>query len=148
MTNSLNAFLSQRKKQKFATDTGTEKHSKMQKIFMDIDLNCNNNTLIEQIKSKPELLPFFLKNSQTEVPIAGIINGKFISRRIDRLVKNEADKSIVFLDYKTDINKSLFREKYVYQMREYSELLKKIYPDYSIRGLILWLQDFTLEKIC
>ena len=148
MTDNLHDFLSKKKKQKFATGVGTQTHSKMQRICIDSGLSHGDNALIERIKLKSDLLPFFGKNSKAEVPIAGIINGKFVSRRIDRLIKNDAEKSIIFLDYKTDINKNLFRDKYILQMQEYSELLQKIYPTYSICGFILWLQDFTLEKIC
>jgi hypothetical protein len=32
-------------------------------------------------------------------------------------------------------------------MGEFAELLKGVYPDYSVRGFILWLQDFSFEKI-
>lgn len=148
MTDNLHNFLSLRKKQKFATDAGTEMHSKMQKILIDDTLEIGDNTLIQKIKLKSELLQFFGKNSRVEVPIAGILHKKFASRRIDRLVKNDAEKTIIFLDYKTDSNKVLFRDKYVSQMKEYFELLQKTHPDYSICGFILWLHDFTLEKVC
>lgn len=148
MNKNIREILSKRTSQQFATEVGTETHKKMQKIVIDGDLIIGNNTLIQQIKLKKKLLQFFTKGSQTEVPLAGVINGKFISRRIDRLVKNDDTKNIVFLDYKTDTNKNIFREKYISQMKDYKELLKKIYPGYSVRGLILWLQDFTTEEIC
>ena len=148
MPSNLNKLLSKLSKQKYATDTGTEMHKKMQKIIIDNTSEYGDSTLIKQIKLKPELLQFFTKSALAEIPIAGKINGKFISRRIDRMIKNDTEKSIVFLDYKTDINKELFHDKYILQMNEHKELLKNLYPNYFIHGLILWLNDFSIEEIC
>ncbi|MBN1281827.1 MAG: hypothetical protein JW985_02555 [Alphaproteobacteria bacterium] len=144
----LSDFLTQKSKQLFAVGAGTQTHKKMQKIVIDDTLESGDSTLIQQIKLKNNLLLFFQKTAQTEVPIAGTIDGKFISRRIDRMIKDDDKKSIVFLDYKTDVNKNLFREKYISQMNDYKKLLVKIYPDYAIRGIILWLNDFTTDEVC
>ncbi|HOY47322.1 MAG TPA: hypothetical protein PLZ05_01820 [Alphaproteobacteria bacterium] len=144
----LSDFLEQKSRKSFAVDTGTQIHKKMQKIVIDDTLEISDSTLIQQIKLKNTISPFFQKSALTEVPIAGIIDGKFISRRIDRMLKDDDKKAIVFLDYKTDINKKLFYEKYTSQMIDYKKLLARIYPDYSIRGIILWLNDFTLEEVC
>lgn len=144
----LSDFLAQKSRKSFAVDTGTQIHKKMQKIVIDDTLEIGDSTLIQQIKLKNDISQFFQKSALTEVPIAGIIDGKFISRRIDRMLKDDDKKAIVFLDYKTDINKKLFYEKYTSQMIDYKKLLARIYPDYSIRGIILWLNDFTLEEVC
>ena len=145
MTSILNKILEDFEKEEFGRKIGTEKHLKMQKIIIDSDLENGDKSLIEQIKQNKELLPFFLKDSKTEVPIAGYINNNFVSRRIDRLIIN--DTEIRFIDYKTDINKEKFKEEYLNQLKEYSILLKDVYPDKKISGYILWLHDFTLEKI-
>jgi ATP-dependent exoDNAse (exonuclease V) beta subunit len=146
-TKSLSEFLAGRRKQKLATDAGSSMHSKMQKIVIDGGVEKGDKDLIDKIKSHPKLLPYFTKNARTEVPIAGKIDEKVISRRIDRMLVSHTDKSVVFIDYKTDANKNIFRGKHMKQMSEYSQLLKNVYPDYSIRGLILWLHDFTIEEI-
>jgi len=147
MQNNLRNFLSARKKQKFAIETGVQTHSKMQRIVIDDDTEQGAPELINKIKSNPTLLPLFSRLAKTEVPIAGIVKGKFISRRLDRMLIQKQTKEIIFLDYKTDINKNTFREKYIFQMREYIQLLKNIYPDYSIKCFILWLHDFETEQI-
>lgn len=147
MTSNLSEFLSSKQKQKFATDSGNKAHSKMQYIVIDSGSESGDNELILRIKSHKSLLPYFSQSAYTEVPIAGKINGKIISRRIDRMCVNHNDKSVVFIDYKTDTDKNMFRDKYLKQMNEYSLLLKKIYPDYSVRGFILWLTDFEFEQI-
>ncbi|MDR2413226.1 MAG: PD-(D/E)XK nuclease family protein [Rickettsiales bacterium] len=144
---SLSEFMASRKKQKFATGKGREIHSKMRGIVIDSGAETGNRELIEKIKSNPALPRFFASGARAEVPIAGMINGKFVSRRIDRLVVSESEKSIVILDYKTDSNKEIFRAKYTSQMSEYLALLGDAYPGYSIRGFILWLNDFTMEEI-
>ena len=103
--------------------------------------------MIKQISTNPELIEIMGPLSKTEVPIAGFINGKFISRRIDRLYINHDAKKIVVLDYKTDTDKNLFKQKYNEQLNEYRQLLKQIYNNYSVTTKILWLNDFTLENI-
>ena len=147
MTNNLRDLLAAQKKQKFATDAGTLAHSKMRRVIIDTNIEQGDPKLIQQVRSIPELLPLFSKMAKTEVPVAGIINGKFGSRRIDRMMIDDTSKTVVFLDYKTDINKENFRDKYIFQMREYAKLLRDIYPNYVVRGHILWLHDFVLETI-
>ena len=88
-----------------------------------------------------------VSNAKTEVPIAGKLNGVFISRRIDRLVIDNNGKTIRFLDYKSDTDKNVLRDKYVRQLKEYAELLRSAYPDYKIAGFILWLHDWQLDEV-
>ncbi len=139
-------ILKEKNNRKFATNTGTKMHKEMQRLVINDEFERGNPDIIKKIKEKPELLPYFSENAQTEVPIAGIFNEKLISRRIDRLIKT--DDEIIFIDYKTDVNKNQFRDKYINQMKEYSHLLKNVYPNHKILGKILWLSDFSLESIC
>lgn len=144
MSNKLNEILSEIKRADYATDTGRKLHTKMQKINAG---DRGNDELIAKITKNPQLMKFFTPTSRTEVPIAGNINGKFISRRIDRLVIDDATKNICVLDYKSDTDKTAYRDKYAAQIREYIALLRDAYPDYTVRGYILWLQDFELVEI-
>lgn len=141
----LNKILEDYEKEEFAKKIGTEKHIKMQEIIIDSDLENGDKSLIYHIKQNKKLLPFFSKKSKTEVPIAGYINGIFVSRRIDRLIIK--DEEIQFIDYKTDTNKDKFKDKYIEQLKEYNLLLKDIYKNKKISGYILWLTDFSLEKV-
>ncbi len=129
-------ILSVHKRQKFATDAGVVMHKKLQRATRDDDI----------IKLHPELAIFFGPNAQTEVPIAGHMDGKFISRRIDRMVITGDE--ILFVDYKTAINKFMRYANYVAQIKEYHKLLSAAYPAATVRGFILWTYDFTLEEIC
>lgn len=142
----MNEILSIIQRQRHATDAGAAVHKKLEFATADDEI----------IKSHPELAPFFGPNAKTEVPIAGIIDGKFISRRIDRLVplagegvdgKAGRGGGIYFMDYKTDTDKTRFYDQYVAQIREYSALLRAAYPGHNVHGFILWTNDFTLEEI-
>ncbi len=147
MTNQINDFVSKYESEQFATATGGEIHAKLQKIYLS-PTKVGDTELIAKIENAgDELKLFFMENSTAEVPIAGFINNEFLSRRIDRLVVDDADKTVRVLDYKTDINTDKFRDKYIAKMHEYTELLQKIYPDYQISGYILWLHNWSLERI-
>lgn len=147
MSNKLKEVLSQLEHQEFATETGRAVHAKIQHIFIKKDVLIGDKSLCEKISSHPNLLSFFDEKSKTEVPVAGYINGRFVSRRIDRLVINDNKKEVNILDYKTDVDKSTFHDKYVAQIKEYVTLLSSIYPGYKIHGYLLWLNDFSLEEV-
>lgn len=147
MSNKLNEILSEIKRADYATDAGRKLHTKMQKINAGDTESRGNDELIAKITKNPQLMKFFTPTSRTEVPIAGNINGKFISRRIDRLVIDDATKNIYVLDYKSDTDKTAYRDKYAAQICEYIALLRDAYPDYTTHGYILWLQDFELVEI-
>lgn len=148
MTNmTLRDLLNQQDATKFATDAGTRAHRRMQQITIDGVTVHGDADTVARIKSFPELLPFFVANAQTEVPVAGIIRGKFVSRRIDRIVTNHDKRQILVMDYKTDVSPDKFHNKYYAQVCEYLELLRAIYPGYTVLGYILWLHDFRLEAV-
>ena len=131
-------ILESRRKQKIATGHGTAVHKQLQRSKID-------SALMEKIRAAGAE-HFFDEHSRAEVPIAGTINGKFISRRIDRL-RTAPDGVIEFLDYKTDTDKNARRAMYTAQMREYAALLSAAYPGRAVAGNILWLHDWTLEKL-
>lgn len=147
MTQSLTEFLQNAENKSRATNVGTHMHALMQHIVVDESLVRGDAEIIKSIQNHPELKRFFCASAQTEVPIAGKINGVFISRRIDRLLINKDTKTIDFIDYKTDVNHSEFIDKYQYQLKEYAELLRSAYPGFKINGYILWLHDWVLDKI-
>lgn len=148
MTQNLSKFLQNATAKQYATEHGTKMHALLQNVVIDdISDNRGDVDLVSVISGKPELKPFFCFNAKTEVPIAGIIHGVFVSRRIDRLVINHETKNIIFMDYKTDLNQTEFRDKYMKQLSEYAELLRSAYPNYKINGFILWTHDWRLERV-
>jgi len=132
----ISEILKSRQSKKIATNRGTAMHKKLQRARID-------SALMEKIRAAG-IERMFDEHSRAEVPIAGNINGKFISRRIDRL-RLSADAA-EFLDYKTDTDKDARRGMYAAQMREYTALLTAAYPGRAVTGYILWLHDWTLEK--
>ena len=130
-----------------ATNVGTQMHKKLQHIIIDADRTSGTPDLVAKISSRPDLLPFFCASAKTEVPIAGTVKGRFISRRIDRLVVNPLARTVSIMDYKTDTDKTINHNKYIAQLREYIDLLHAVYPGYTIVAYILWTRDFSLEKI-
>lgn len=148
MTNRLNELLSQKESQRMAMNTGTNLHSHLGRVFFNSDGAADGDAdLVARVAKIPELVELMGPNSKTEVPIAGVVNGRFISRRIDRLYVNNATKTVVILDYKSDTDKKMFYKKYREQLNEYRELLKQIYRHFNISCKILWTNDFTLENL-
>ncbi len=148
MTQSIKDLLSQQDSINFAINIGQSIHQKMRHVFVNNNIWTGDDILTKKLSKHPELTRFFIENAQTEIPIAGTINGCFISRRIDRMIVNHINKTIDILDYKTDHNRNdVIREKYKKQVCEYIELMNKIYPNYTIHGFILWLHDCFLDNI-
>lgn len=148
MTSRLLDLVTSNLRQEYATAVGRDMHKRLQKIFFDANglSNCDND-LVARIKNIPGLVNIMGPMSMSEVPVAGFVDGKFISRRIDRLYINKDTKTIIVLDYKTDVDKNLLRKKYIEQLKEYYLLLKQIYNGFNIECKILWINDFTLENI-
>ncbi len=148
MANKITDLINDKLRQDYAVSVGTEMHAQMQNIFFDDDgMARGNSDIVAKISGNKELVEYMGPLSKTEVPIAGYIDGRFISRRIDRLYVNKETKTVVVIDYKTDLNKERFRPEYVRQLTEYYKLLADIYPGFAITCKILWTNDFTLENV-
>lgn len=133
--------------QKHATDAGTHMHDLLRQIKIDGAVQSGDADIVSRLLRLPELLPLFLSAAKTEVPVAGIVRGKFVSRRFDRMLIDWAGRCVYILDYKTDTDKNVYHDKYIAQLREYTELARQIYPDYKISAQILWTHDWTVESI-
>lgn len=140
-------FIRRARDMRFATRAGTDMHERLRKIVIDGDVARGDAALIARIQAYPRLTEYFGPRARTEVPVAGTINGRFISRRIDRMIVDAAAKTIKILDYKTDMDRRARRDKYKNQLQEYRDLLGAIYPGFTISAAILWTHDWTLEII-
>lgn len=147
MVNNLKEFLDEFDIQKHAIHAGNVMHEKLRRVRVLSDCDKVDCELKKRIESCDGLSTFFIKNATTEVPVAGVINGYFVSRRIDRMIIDDENKIIRILDYKTDVDKVARHEKYIAQLAEYEKLMHQIYPKYKIEKYILWLHDWVLEKI-
>ncbi len=147
MASNLTELLNEYDAKKYAVDAGSVMHEKLRSVRVLSDFDKVDSELKKCVESCAGLSSFFIEKARTEVPVAGIINGNFISRRIDRLVVDDENKIVRILDYKTDIEKETYREKYIAQLDEYEKLMRQIYPEHKIEKYILWLHDWTLEKL-
>lgn len=135
-------------REKYATDAGTRIHAALRHVVLgNAETSQGDPELIAHIQSNDMLRRLFDADAMTEVPVAGYINHRFVSRRIDRMRVFPQDKRVIFIDYKSDIDPRLLRDKYARQLGEYATLLQDIYPDYAISGYVLWLHDWTVEHI-
>ena len=133
--------------QKHATDAGTHMHDLLRQIKIDGAVQSGDADIVSRLLRLSELLPLFSSAAKTEVPVAGILRGKFVSRRFDRMLIDGAGRCVYILDYKTDTDKNVYHDKYIAQLREYTELARQIYPGYKISAQILWTHDWTVESI-
>lgn len=140
-------FIRRGRDMRFATRAGTDMHERLRKIVIDAATARGDAELIARIQPNAPLAEYFGPHARTEVPVAGTINGRFISRRIDRMIVDTAAKTIKILDYKTDTDRRARRDKYKTQLQEYRDLLGAIYPGFTISAAILWTHDWTLEII-
>jgi len=147
MSDSLYDLLAAHRVAEYATAAGTRMHERLRGVVIDGKQSRGDTELVKLISARPDLSEYFSPQSRTEIPIAGTINGKFISRRIDRMLVDDTKKLIKILDYKTDVERTVRRSKYAAQLREYCDLLHKIYPDYKVSAAILWTHDWTLESL-
>lgn len=133
--------------QKVATDVGTQMHKKLSLVRVLSDCDKVDSELKKHIESCAGLSMFFTEKAQMEVPIAGELDGDFVSCRVDRFVVDDENKIVHILDYKTDVDRVTRRKKYEDQLEKYARLMRQIYPKYKIKKYILWLHDWTLEEI-
>ena len=143
----LNKIMHDIESAEFATAAGTDMHAQMAKVRFQNGDFVGPADIVSKIKTHTELSEIMGPLSRIEVPLAGYVDGVFLSRRVDRLYVNKDTKTVVVLDYKTDANKKKYYEKYLVQLMEYYKLLKEIFPDFNIKCKILWLNDFTLENV-
>ena len=132
MADTLRGILNDYDNARYATNVGTVAHRKLRGVHTEKGKLVGDAEFVKNVLAHPELAQFFNENARTEVPISAIINGKFVSRRIDRLVVDDANHIVHIIDYKTDVNRDAFHEKYVFQLQEYISIINKIYPKYKV----------------
>lgn len=147
MANSLRELLQEEQSRSFATECGTKMHARLRTVVIDGGAARGDEQLAARIAACPMLAEFFTPDAMTEVPVAGELDGRFLSRRIDRMIVGHQYKKIRILDYKSDVSRDAMRAKYVLQLTEYKRLMQRIYPGHEITAYILWTHDWQLEKI-
>ena len=97
----------------------------------------------------PEFAALFGPGSRAEVPVVGLIDGRALNGRIDRLVVT--DTAVLIVDYKTNrpppTEAAAVSPAYVEQLAAYRAALERIYPDRPVRTLLLWTDGPRLMEL-
>ena len=104
---------------------------------------------VAELIENPEFAPLFSPQSQAEVPIMGLAEGKIISGQVDRLVVMPSEVMVV--DYKTNRpaanSLSEVPKAYISQLKAYKSLLSAVYPGKKISTFILWTDTANLMRV-
>ncbi len=95
-----------------------------------------------------DFAPLFAAGSRAEVSLTGMVGNHIISAQVDRLAITATEVWVV--DYKTNRppprDAALVDIAYVFQMANYRAALQAIYPDRTVRCVLLWTDGpFTME---
>lgn len=97
-----------------------------------------NETLA--VLNHPDFAAVFGPGSKAEVPVTGLLNGHVLSGQVDRLVVSE--REVIIVDYKTNRPPPQTTDgvdpAYRFQMAAYRAALSEIYPNKTIRCVLLW----------
>lgn len=120
-----------------------EERLSMAEKFLEKEEIEEKDILIGEVLSvieKDEFAEIFSSNSKAEVPVLGKIENHVISGKIDRLIIKDGE--VIIIDYKTNRDVPASEKDvsvgYIRQMAEYRSILKKIFPDKSIKCALLW----------
>ena len=106
-------------------------------------------TRVLALLDDPRLAELFADGSLAEVPFSGSVAGRPISGQIDRLVVTTHD--VIVLDYKTDRTPPAKADgvpvAYLRQMAAYRAVLRAIYPERTVRCLLLWTETPELMSL-
>ncbi|MEE8258512.1 MAG: double-strand break repair helicase AddA, partial [Sphingomonadales bacterium] len=95
---------------------------------------------VSRVLDNPAFAGIFGPGSRSEVSLVGVIDGKFISAQIDRLIV-KADE-VLIIDYKSnrDVpeNPEDVPPGYLAQLGLYAKLVKEVYGGRKVRTALLW----------
>ncbi len=104
---------------------------------------------VSRVLDNPAFADIFGPGSRAEVSLVGVIDGKFISAQIDRLIV-KADE-VLIVDYKSnrDVpeNPANVPPGYLAQLGLYAKLVKQVYGGRKVRTALLWTEDCSLMEI-
>ena len=122
---------------------GQEAHGLLQQ---DID---RITVQITDILTARDFAQVFSPYSRAEVSIVGLAGTTPVSGQVDRLVV--LDREILIVDYKTNrpppVDSAHVSRLYIRQMAAYRAVLSDIYPDKTIRCLLLWTDVAQLMEL-
>jgi ATP-dependent helicase/nuclease subunit A len=97
----------------------------------------------------PDFAALFGPGSRAEVPVVGLIDGKALSGRIDRLVVT--GDAVMIIDYKTNrpppLDAADVAPAYRDQLAAYRAALERIYPGKPVRTVLLWTDGPRIMEV-
>jgi ATP-dependent helicase/nuclease subunit A len=116
---------------------------------LDADQQSAITEEVMVVLENPEFAILFATGSMAEVPVSGMIGGRTVAARIDRLAIT--DDEIMIIDYKTNrpppSNPDDVAPAYLGQMALYRALLRLIYPGRSVRCTLAWTDGPRLMSL-
>jgi ATP-dependent helicase/nuclease subunit A len=113
---------------------------------------AERQALIEEtlaILDHAEFAPLFAPGSQAEVPVVGLLGGRALAGRIDRLVVT--GEAVLIVDYKTlrppPREEAEVPPAYLDQLAAYRAAIAAIYPGRAVRCALLWTEAPRLMPI-
>ena len=104
---------------------------------------------VRRVLDDPACAPLFQPGSLAEVPFTGTLNDRPIAGQVDRLLVGES--IVTVLDYKTDrtvpTTAARVSAAYLRQMAAYRAVLRRIYPERTVRCLLLWTAGPTVMTL-
>lgn len=104
---------------------------------------------VSDIINNARFKDFFGKDSQGEVAITGMVEGKVFSGQIDRLCV--LPDEVIVIDYKTNYNPPKDKKDvplpYIKQLGIYKSLLEQLFKDKKVRTFLLWTQTSDFMEI-
>jgi ATP-dependent exoDNAse (exonuclease V) beta subunit len=119
-----------------------EAFGKAQNRFPDIlDIeDCKG--ILERFSGDKSFSPFFLLKEAVVFQEVELADRSGNIKRIDRLIVGKDE--VFVLDYKTSLEKSDSDKE---QVQEYVSLIRELYPGKKAAGFLIYLDDFSLEKV-
>lgn len=103
------------------------------KLFQDI---------VKRLLKDKRCRPFFFLEEGAVYQEKDLVDSKGDSKRIDRLIVKEKEAWII--DFKSSKEMALKDEE---QLKGYIHIVKDIYPDKKVKGVLIYLDDLSIKEI-
>ena len=98
---------------------------------------------VRQLLDDPRFKPFFfLSEGESVFPEKDVVDSRGNTRRIDRLIIRQ--DCVEIIDYKSSGEGLLEQRR---QLAEYIDIVKEIYPDSEIRGVLIYLDSLKMVEV-
>ena len=98
--------------------------------------------ILQEMLNRKELRSFFVVGDAEVFQEKDLVTANGLTRRIDRLIVKQ--KEVWVVDYKSQREAAGIQQQ---QVREYTAILRELYPDKIVKGFLIYLDDGTLEEV-